>query len=383
MLFGNDPKGEPRGSEAIGGPSTEVPLAGALLFGNDPLGDPRGAALFGSAESKVPLKGALLFGNDPQGNPRGSEAFGGADQALGYRGSLAFGAPQLPRERSSKETLTYDFAGTMLQESHEGLAAIRKHPQDRLRRRVCDVLRRRIAAEPERLRHGLGEDAIPWRKLRRENLDWLLAQALAKAYRLAPGEVLGVGQVRDLLEQAERMHTCHIHCEWNVGPLQFRVMQGKKLVAQAQSRLHNEHRFFVFSDPEGTLLGHVDSLVPNQLGQRARIRDAAGQVVAVFVLEEPNASADPELGRRFQGRVALADRDLFSFEEERVGPTLFRALVRAPRDQALVGVIEDRPTTPKVGTLVELDLFVPRLLVWASGLLLSDLARLRCRGWPA
>ena len=184
LLIGNDPQGKPTGADAFGGSEPEAPLKGALLFGNDPHGNPTGAEAFGGSEQKTPLKGALLFGNDPRGAPSGSEAFGGNDPALAFRGAEAFGAAQLVVDKLAKDEMGYDFAGVMLKAEDSGIAGIKKDPRDRVRERVLKVLGRRLKCEPQRLRHGLGEDSIPWGRLRRDGeLDRLLAEDLRKLYR--------------------------------------------------------------------------------------------------------------------------------------------------------------------------------------------------------
>ncbi|MEO0815412.1 MAG: hypothetical protein AAFY60_21315, partial [Myxococcota bacterium] len=193
LLFGNDPEGQPRGSESIGADTEDAPLRGALLFGNDPTGGPRGSESFGGDDSSFPLRGALLFGNDPLGGPRGSEAFGAASLHTPEVGSAALGAAQLVPERITKDPIGYDFKGALLRPDDSTLAGFRKDPLDRIRKRIVDILERRCAIKADDLRHGLGEDALPWGRMRRdEDLDRPLAELMRLWWKKAPGAVLGI-----------------------------------------------------------------------------------------------------------------------------------------------------------------------------------------------
>lgn len=386
LLFGNDPEGNPRGSDAFGGASAVEPLRGALLFGNDPMGNPRGADSFGGSEAAQPLKGAILIGNDPEGNPTGSEAFGGPDAALSFRGAASVGAPQLVPERIFKDEIGYDFGGTMLVSDESGLVGLRKDPRDRLRVRVLRVLEQRLAVERERVRHGLGEDAIPWGRIRRDStLDRPLAETLRAWYRKAPGEVLGIGHVRDVLEECERMHTFTLNCSWDTPPVTLAVHWGEEPVAYGSSATHRGQDYFVFREPEGEVYAYVDRLVPHVRTQRARIRDAKGVVVGTFALGEPASRVPLEEGKTPVFRGLMVDdreRPVFELREERAAPQFFRATLVEPGSEHVVGSLEDRLTGGRIRTAVELDLAIPQLLAWAVAALIADLARLRRSGWP-
>lgn len=417
--FGQHPKGQPSGSEAFGGSDTDMPLRGALLFGNDPQGGARGSEAFGASDSAQPLRGALLFGNDPQGAPRGSESFGGSDTDNPLRGALlfgndpkgaprgallfgndpegqargseAFGAGQEVPDRLYKDPITYDFGGVLLTVATEGLAGIRKDPRDRVRERVLSVLTRRLAMEPERLRHGLGENAIPWGRLSRDtDLDKPLAELLRAWWKIAPGHLLGVGQTRDLLEGSERMHTFELRCEWDSRPVRLTVLQpdgtGKETaVAYAEVALHKQHEFFIFRTPEKMVFAYVDQVTPRKNAQTARIRNADGTLVGTFELTTPSTTDSVEEGARVRLKGVLkdaADRIAFKLEEERAAPKTFLANLTLADGTTKVGRIEDKLSGGKIRTLIEVDVPMPRLLTWAVGALMADLARLRRTGWP-
>ncbi len=386
LLFGNDPQGGPRGSEAFGGSDMQMPLKGALLFGNDPKGNPTGAEAFGGSDQQLPLKGALLFGNDPKGDPRGSEAFGGSDQGLVFRGSQSFGAPQLVLEKLTKDEIGYDFGGVLLKSDDAGIAGIRKDPRDRIRERVLRVLQERLGCEAVRLRHGVTEDSIPWGRLKREReFDRKLAEELRALYRRAPGEVLGIGQVRDLLEQSERMHSFELKCEWDNIPVRLTVLWHGRAVAFGESALHKEHSFFIFKSPKDDLLGYVDALKPRDTEQRARIRTPEGQLLATVTLEQPG----PTPAQALQGNAVFhavvrdaQERIAFRVAEERASPNYFLATFTHPESGKPVGRLEDRLTGGKIQSMLEMDLRVPRIIAWGIAAVLADLSRLRRAGWP-
>jgi hypothetical protein len=54
----------------------------------------------------------------------------------------------------------------------------------------------------------------------------------------------------------------------------------------------------------------------------------------------------------------------------------------APDTDDKVGRIEDKMSGGKIRTIIEVDLAIPRLLTWAVGALMADLARIRRAGWP-
>ena len=390
LLFGNDPAGLPRGSEAFGGSDPSQPLRGALLFGNDPAGLPRGSEAFGGSDPSTPLRGALLFGNDPDGAPRGALLFGN-DPKGAARGSEAFGAGQNVPDRLYKDPITYDFGGVLLAVDTEGLAGIRKDPRDRVRERVLAVLERRLGIESARLRHGLGENAIPWGRLARESdLDKPLAELLRAWWKVAPGHLLGVGQTRDLLESSERMHSFELRCEWDSRPVRLTVLQknadgAESAVAYAEVAHHKQHEFFVFRTPEKLVFAYVDVVVPRRNAQTARIRNADGSLVGTFELTTPSVNENIEEGARVRLKGVLKDaseRVAFKLEEERAGPKSFLAVLSSADGTAKVGRIEDKLSGGKIRTLIEVDVMMPKLLTWAVGALMADMARLRRTGWP-
>jgi hypothetical protein len=387
LLFGNDPRGNPRGSESFGGSDEKTPLRGAILFGNDPRGNPRGSESFGGADEAMPLRGALLVGNDPRGNPRGSEAFGSPDDKIVARGSQAFGAGEGISERLKKDLVGYDFGGVLLVTDDSSLAGVRKDGRNRLRERIVRLLGRRLAVVPEKLRHGLGESSIPWGKLKRQReLDTKLAQALRGEWRRAPGEVLGIQQVADLLEREERFHTCELHCEWDLSPVQMTVFHNAKPAAYARSALHKEHQYFIFTDVDGKAQAYVDALVPRRGEQRARIRDTRGARIASLVLETPRSDQELDPGRDdYLFRAELRDRQdapICRVQERRASPTSFLAQLLMLDSDEEVGEVRDVLTGGKIRTAVEMDLAWPRAVAWGLGAVLADLARLRRRGWP-
>lgn len=386
LLFGNDPEGKPRGSEAVGGPDVDDPLRGALLFGNDPQGEPRGAEAFGSPETAAPLKGALLFGNDPKGEPRGSEAFGNSDPAFQFRGSAAVGAPQLLPEKLFKDEIGYDFGGTMLSLDEGSIAGIRKNANDSLRQRVLNLLHRYCGCEVEKLRSGLNEHSIPWGRLKRDTtLDRKLADELRTNYQKAPGSVLGIGHVRDVLEVTERMHTFDIHCDWDLSPLQLSILRRGQPHAYAQSAWHKEHAFLVFRDLEKQIISYVDLLYPRKRQQKARVRTCRGQMVGAVQLKNPAADAMLEMQdpARMEAVVLNAQGEvMFRVLEQRASKDYFRASLLAATSDEVVGKIEDRLAGGKIRTHVEVDLPLPSALVWGFAAIFADLARLRRRGWP-
>ncbi|MEE8408741.1 MAG: hypothetical protein V3T05_03970, partial [Myxococcota bacterium] len=334
-----------------------------------------------------PLRGAILFGNDPRGNPTGAEAFGTADDVLSFRGSEAIGAPQLVPEKLHKDQIGYDLGGRLMQIDEMSMAGIRKDPRDRLRGRVLAVLGRLLACEPDRLRHGLNEQAIPWGRLRRDrSLDKPLAEELRRWYRKAPGETLGIGHVRDLLEGSNRMHSFALHCEWDRAPMLLAVHRGDEIVAYGESAIHVQHNYFVFRDPHGKVLAYVDTLVPRRRDQTARVRTATGDVVATFALKSPGAGDEIGPGdheARFKATINdAAGKPLFVLREERATERYFRAELLLPDSEEPIGSIEDRLRGGKIRTQVELDLVLPRALAWGLAAIAADLSRLRRRGWP-
>ncbi len=385
LLFGNDPGGAPRGSELFGGAEPKAPLKGALLFGNDPEGAPRGSEAFGNAEPKVPLKGALLFGNDPEGFGRGSESFGTVEARFKWKGSEAFGAPQLVPSKLHKDVIGYDLVGILLTTDEGSLAGIRKDPRNRLRERVLGVLKRRLAIEDERVRHGLGENSIPWGRLKRDDaMDKALAEELRRWWRKAPGEVLGIDHLRQALETTERMHSFALNAEWDLNPVTLAVLADNKPVAFGQTGLHKEHRFFIFKDPTGEVLAYVDAMQPRRPEQASRVRTKKGETVALLTLVTPGPADDlgDESKRRFvaevrdkQGVVQLTVREV------RASPQSFRAVITDAEGRE-VGSVEDELSKGKVRTKIELDAAMSRTVAWGLGAVLADLARLRKRGWP-
>jgi hypothetical protein len=368
LLFGNDPKGAPRGAEAFGGADADDPLRGALLFGNDPAGAPRGAEAFGGADKVTPLKGALLFGNDPAGGPRGAAAFGEGGN-LQMRGAAAFGAPQLLPERLEKDPLGYDFAGVMLVADPGGLAGVRKSTNNHLRERVLGYLERRLGVDRARLRHGLGEEALPWGRLRREpELDRALAEMLRQAYRRAPGGVLGVGQVRDLLEQSHRMHTYELRCAWDHGLLQLAITRRKERLARGDEALYLTQRYFVFKDLLEKPLGYVDALAAGQAV--ARLRDAKGETVARFELsvDEPDYAA--EVGCLVDGR----DRLIAALDKAPPASLAWRGLL-LDEDDTEIGRVAERPAEGGVSLEVELDTEVAPVVVFGLATQIVDWRR--------
>ncbi len=386
LLFGNDPGGNPTGSEAFGGAEGEEPLKGALLFGNDPAGNPTGSEAFGEADARHPLRGALLFGNDPAGGPTGSEAFGGSDPQLAWRGSEAFGAAQLVPERLGRDAVGYDFGGRLLRADADGLAGIRRDPNDHLRERLLRLLGRRLGCEAERLRHGLGEGAIPWGRLRRDrSLDRKLAEELRRWYRRAPGEVLGIGQVRDLLEGSARMHSFTLRCEWDKAMVELQIQRGGEVVGFGTTALHKAFRFFLFRDLDRRVVGYADALVPRERAQEARIRGPQGEPVAVVRLESPGLAEAlaPDAPARFGATILDSEgQPVIRLEEERATERYFRAALRHLPDEAEAGLLEDTLVSGKVRTVVELDVAMPRLVSWGIAAVIADLARLRRQGWP-
>jgi len=385
LLFGNDPQGAPRGSEAIGGSEPDVPLKGALLFGNAPDGAPRGSEAIGGSEPSVPLKGALLFGNDPGGALRGSEAMGGACERFRFRGAEAFGASQLIPRRLDKDRMGYDFAATLIVADEGSLAGMRKDPRNRVRQRLLGVLARALGLEPERLRHGLGEEAIPWGRLRRErSLDRALAELLRAAWRKAPGGVLGIGHVQELLEANERMHTFALGCEWDVTPVALEVVWHDAPVARGVSVLHRRHRYFIFRDPKGVTLAFVDAIAPESAAQVTRVRSPHGETVARFEIA-PSSASDPRAVGGHRPLGVVRDRSgavALRIVEERVAAQAFRALLLHPDADEPLGLVEDARQGGKIRTQIELDLAMPRVVAWGLAAVLADLARLRRSGWP-
>lgn len=395
LLFGNDPEGSPRGSESIGGPNATFPLRGALLFGNSPSGAPTGSDAFGGASPDAPLRGALRVGNDPAGEATGSEAFGTPTMALMFRGSQAFGSPDRIPEKLYKDVIGYDFGGVLLKADEGTMAGIRKDPMDAVRVRVVKVLQRLLDMEVDKLRQGLHEKTIKWGRLKdpETSLDRALAEELRRRYRRAPREILGIGHVRDLLEETERMHTFELRCAWNRRPVTLTVEWDGEVIAAAETRYHNEHTYFEFRAPDGETLGYADTLVPGTEVQVARVRGVNGGLVATFTLLGPKAEA-PSAGAsspgapgqralRFTGEVRDADENvLFVVEEALTTPKLFKANFVLPGSGEAVGVIEDRLDEANVRCSIQLDLSVPQELAWALAAILADLARLRRGGWP-
>ncbi|MEZ4270068.1 MAG: hypothetical protein R3C68_01080 [Myxococcota bacterium] len=384
LLFGNDPEGNPRGSEAIGSSDSAMPLRGALLFGNDPEGEVRGSEAFGGEDTRMPLRGALLFGNDPEGEGRGSDAFGTPSAAWNFRGSQAFGAPEGVPDRLYKDDIGYDFVGVMLRADESSLAGIRKHPMEGVRQRVLSVLKRELDVDEARLRHGLGEDSIKWGRLKRaaRGVRRQTAEGLRRLYQQAPGSVLGIGHVWDWLEDAERMHTFVLRCEWDLNPVRLDVLwDEQQSIAYAESAIHKAHRFFVFKDLQGEVLGYADTIKPNVAAQEAQVRDIRGQLVGKFVLRAPasGVSSEQSPGLRLQGVAQdAAGTPLFTLEEQRATSRYFRALLKDEVDE-VVGSLkivfqgkDSQSYRSRYGA--------PRLVRALA--IMADLSRLRRGGWP-
>ncbi len=386
LLFGNDPDGQPLGAEMIGAESDDAPLRGALLFGNDPAGEPRGSEAFGGDDSSHPLRGALLFGNDPAGDPRGSEAFGAASLQTAFVGSESVGAPQLVPERITKDPIGYDFKGALLRADDTTLAGIRKDPLDRIRKRVVTILERRCAVRVDDLRHGVNEHAIPWGRMRRDSdLDRELAELMRAWWRKAPGEVLGICHLWELLEESERMHTFELRSPWDQAPRSLHVYWDDERVASCVATFHKEHQFYLMRTAEKQVLGYIDRLTPRRRGQQARIRAPDGRIAGVFTLESPSVEADAEETEisLFRGRMEDGEgQGLFRLEERRSAEHVFLGELFEAESQRSVGLIEDRTKERLIETHIELDVAVSRGLAWATATLLADLARFRRAGWP-
>ncbi len=381
---GVDPAGGPTGSEAFGGAEPARPLKGAILVGNDPAGNPTGSEAVGGSEQAVPLKGAILIGNDPEGFGRGAAAFGTPDAHSPFRGAEAVGAPQLVPERLEKDVIGYDFQGVLLRVDHTSLAGARKDPADRVRGRVLAVLCRTLGCAPERLRHGLGEDAIPWGRLRRARaLDRELANVLREAYQRAPNGVLGIGHVRDVLHTTERMHTVAISGPWDTPPLRLTLTSEGVPEAVAASAQHKEQRFFVMRNHAGEVLAYVDGLTPNPRHQGARVRDSKGELLATFVLQTTAARGAAPLGSWAVEMLSPAGAPVCEIREQRAGPHELVAQVSSPGGEEVVGSVTERTKPGHVHVGVELDLKTPRVVAYAAGLLIAELARLRRQGGPA
>lgn len=387
LLFGNDPDGRPRGAEMIGAESDDAPLRGALLFGNDPEGQPRGAEAFGGDDTLHPLRGALLFGNDPDGAPRGAEAFGAPGGMAQFVGSESVGAPQLVPDRITKDPIGYDLKGVLLRTDDSTLAGFRKDPLDRIRKRVVDILERRCAVRVDDLRHGMNEHAVPWGRLKRDpDLDLDLAELMRGWWRKAPGEVLGICHLWELLEESERMHTFELKSPWDQAPRSLHVYWDDECVASCVATFHKEHQFYLMRTSEKQVLGYVDRLTPRRRGQQARVRAPDGRIAGVFTLETPAVEADEEETALslFTGRMEDGEgRGLFRLEERRSAEHLFLAHLFEAETQRPVGLIEDRTKERVIETHIELDIAVARGLAWATATILADLARFRRAGWPA
>jgi len=392
QAFGQARSGGPTGAASIGGADEALPLRGALLVGNRPDGGPTGAVAFGGTEEKAPVKGALRFGNDPQGGPTGALAFGNPTTAMALLGAQAFGAPQLVPAKLYKDEIGYDFGATLLITDEASMAGVRKSPLDRLRKRILAVLERLLAMDVQRLRQGLDESSIKWGRLKDPDttLDRELAVELRRWYRKAPGERLGIGHLRDLLEESERLHSFELICSWDRSPVTLSVLWGGEIVASAETRHHKEHTYFEFRDLEGTLLGYADTLVPRRGPQRARVRGVDGVTVGTLQLDTPGSTEELEQGKKPKIVATILDaRDqpLFRLEEKQSTPKLFLAeLKRAQPGGAasddLIGRLEDRPTEGNIKCSIELDISVPQVLAWALASIMADLARRTRDGWP-
>ncbi len=441
LVFGNDPEGKPRGSEAFGGDDPSDPLKGALLFGNDPEGDPRGAEAFGGADKNQPLRGALRFGNDPQGEAAGSEVFGVATNALQFRGAQAFGARQLARERLARDVLGYDFGGVMLKPDEGSIAGVRKHPMDKQRQRVVRILERRLDMDIDRLRHGLGEHSIKWGRIKHDVegfLDKELALDLRRNYSMAPGDVLGIAQVRALLEESSRMHTFSLTCAWTQRPITLSIHWADEIYAYGEMCLHKEHAFFRFKDWDGELLGYADTLRPQRADQVVRIRDIHGQSVGSFQLQSNVALTDADIAadgtpesealkttelsvdhhisaevddasrannpkassstvpvhnsprsqrvhRKLRFRAVVRDehdKPILRMEEQVTSPALFKAVFKEFHSDVEVGRVVDKLADGRIVCALELEFQMPHVFAWALAAIVADLSRLRRAGWP-
>lgn len=386
VLFGNDPQGNARGSEAIGASDEETPLRGALLFGNDPKGEARGSEAFGAADAARPLRGALLFGNDPEGEARGSEVFGAATAALQLRGAAAFGGGEQLRERLGKDDLGYDFGGVMLKPDDSSIAGVRRHPQDRHRLRVVHVLHRCLDFDVDLLRHGLNEDSIKWGRLKHDFerlLDHELAEELRRWYRQAPGNVLGIAQVRELLEEHCRMHTFTLTCAWERRPFTLSIYWDGDIHATAEMLYHKELAYFCFKDLDGQVLGYADVLEVRDGEQTARIRDIDGRSVGAFVLHA--LAGDGAKGRTPRFRATVVDahgRELCEMREQVASERRFKAVFRHPDNGDEIGRVSDTLHDGEVKSELEFDVSVPHVFAWALAAIVADLSRLRRGGWP-
>lgn len=385
--FGLDPKGNPTGAAAVGGADEQAPLRGALLVGNLPDGNPSGSFAFGGAEEKAPLKGALLFGNDPGGGPTGALAFGNPFTAIRMLGARAFGAAQLVPDKLYKDEIGYDFGGTLLMTDEMSMAGIRKDPRDRLRKRIVAVLGRLLDMDVQKMRQGLDEDSIKWGRLRDPDttLDKDLAIELRRWYQKAPGERLGIGHLRDLLEESERMHTFELICSWDRSPVTLSVSWGGETVAYAETRYHKEHTFFELRDVDGNILGYADTLVPRYGAQQARARGADGSIFGTLQLDTPGSDEETEKGKKPKLIATISDaagEPLIRLEETQSSPKIFVADLKACAIGETVGRIEDRPTESNIKCSIELDLPVPQVLAWALASMMADLARRTRDGWP-
>lgn len=391
LTFGNRADGGPAGAAAFGGGEPDAPLRGAVTFGNNAAGAATGARAFGTPDAAYPLRGALAVGNAAEARPTGAMAFGDGEAGFPLTGALAFGAPQGVPERLGKDSITYDFVGKLLRADDASLAGIRRDARDRTRERVLRVLQLRLGMEGSKLRSGLRPEAIPWGKLRRapERWDRELAGQLRQWASRAPGGVLGVGHVQQLLEGTERLHTFALHCDWDVRPLKLDILRGETLVGVAESAIHKEQSFFAFKDANGVAVAYVDALVPNQGEQRARVRTAEGELVGSLQLERPAPGQGTEAAENRRFTAALRDSReavLVRIHEQRATQRYFRAGLHAPvgpqSEMAEVGLIEDKLVRGKIKTRIELDVRVPRMVAWAMAVVMADLARLRRSGWP-
>lgn len=383
LLFGNDPAGGPRGSEVFGADTEEQPLRGALLFGNDPEGAPRGADAIGGEDTEFPLRGALLFGNDPHGGARGSEAFGSSSTSVPYVGAQAPGAPQLVPERLTKDPIGYDFKAPLLRNDETTYAGIRKDPLDQVRKRIVALLESRLNVNVDDLRHGMNEHAVPWGRLRRDpELDRPLAELMRAWWRKAPGEVLGICHLWELLEESERMHTFELRAAYDQAPRTLNVYWDNELVAWCVATFHKAYQFYLMRDAKKNVLGYIDRITPRRRGQVAKIRDVKGALVGSFTLETPTVDADEvEL---FTGTVRDGEgREVFRLEERRSHEHLFLADLYHSETRRQIGLVDDRTKEKTIETLIELDAQVPRGMAWATATTMADLARFRRQGWPA
>ncbi|MEO1175175.1 MAG: hypothetical protein AAFX94_24435, partial [Myxococcota bacterium] len=293
------------------------------------------------------------------------------------------GAPQLVPERLTKDPIGYDFKAALLRADDTTFAGIRKDPLDQIRKRIVGILAARLSVDVDDLRHGLNERALPWGRLRRDpELDRPLAELMRAWWRKAPGEVLGICHLWELLEESERMHTFELRSTWDQAPRSLSVLWDGELVASCVATFHKAHQFYLMRDAKKNVLGYIDRVSPRRFAQAAKIRDVRGEPVGTFTLESP--TVDAEEVELFTGTMRdHEDRPVFRLEERRSHEHLFLADLYAPDTQRQIGVVDDRTKEKNIETLIELDAHLPRGLAWATATIMADLARFRRQGWPA